>query len=170
MRTEQPPQLLRRAPDEVAVVVGAEGFEYEDDAVGVLGDPGAVGVAVVPVPGQHAGGVRVDDLAGLGVLDGAGLAERGELLAAVRVPDVDITVDAVQVEGPGGQAVPDGDGVVGVDGRVDTRQGAPLREAAAERVDAGPDAARIGAEGAVGGVPRLDARVGLVGGLPGTAA
>ncbi|GAA2485360.1 hypothetical protein GCM10010393_15470 [Streptomyces gobitricini] len=62
--------------------------------------------------------------------------------------------------------MPDGDGVVRVDGRIDARQRPLLGHAAAGRVDAGPDAARVGAEGPVGRVARLDARVGFVGGLP----
>jgi hypothetical protein len=167
VRREQVPQFLRGGLEEVAVTGCVEGFEDEGDACGAFGDAGAVGVAVVPVPGQDAGGVRVDDLAGLGVLDGVGFAERGERLGAVRVADVDVAGDVVEVEGPGGQTVADGDGVVGVDGRVDARHGALLREATAEGVDARADAAGVGAEGAVGGVPGLDAGVVLVGGMPG---
>jgi hypothetical protein len=154
---EEIPEFLGCRLEEVAVAVGVEGFEGEGDVGGVLGDAGAVGVAVVPVAGQDAGGVRVDDLAGLGVLDGVGLAERSEGLGSVRVADVDVAGDVVQVEGAGGQSVADGDGVVGVDGRVDAREAALLRDAPAERVDAGADAAGVGAEGTVGGVPCLDA-------------
>lgn len=51
--------------EEIAVPVGVEGFQDEGDVGGVLGDAGAVGVAVVPMAGQDAGGVRLDDLAGL---------------------------------------------------------------------------------------------------------
>lgn len=95
---EQPLQVQRCGLEEVAVAGGTEGFEDEGDVGGVFGDAGAVGVAVVPVAGQNTGGVRVDDLAGLGVLDGPGLAEWGEFLGAVGVPDVDVTGDVVQVE------------------------------------------------------------------------
>src|SRR5690242_6091622 len=60
---EKTPQFVRRDLQEVAVAGGVEGFEEEGDAGGVLGDAGAVGVAVVPVAGQDPGGVGVDDLA-----------------------------------------------------------------------------------------------------------
>lgn len=85
----------------------------------LIGDASAVGVAMVPVPGQDAGGVGVDDLARLQILNHVGLAERGVLLASVRLPDMDIAGDVVEVEGARGQTVSDGDDVVGVDGRVD---------------------------------------------------
>ncbi|GHB82540.1 hypothetical protein GCM10010347_61900 [Streptomyces cirratus] len=153
VRGEQRIELFGRGLEEVAVAGGVEGFEDEGDVGGVLGDAGAVGVAVVPVAGQDACGVGVDDLARVGVLGGVGFAEWGEVFGAVRVADGDVAVDVVQVESTRGQAVPDGDGVVGVDGRVDARQGALLIEAAAEGVDAGSGAAGIGAEGAVCGVP-----------------
>jgi hypothetical protein len=96
-----------------------------------------VGVAVVPVAGEDPGPARVADLAGLRLLDGLRLTERRELRAAVGVPDLHVTGDVVEVEGAGGQAVPDGDGVVRVDDRIDARQRPLPGHAAAERVDAG---------------------------------
>ncbi|GAB3212945.1 hypothetical protein GCM10027294_41340 [Marinactinospora endophytica] len=167
VRLEQAPELLRGGREEMAVARGLEGFQDEDDAYGIFGDTGAVGVAVVPVAGQDPAAVRVDDLAGLGGFDRVGFAERGEGLIAVRVADDDVSGDVVQVEGAGGQTVTDGDGVIGVDGRIDARQGPLLGEAPAEGVDAGTDAAGVGAEGTVGVVPGRDAGVGLVGGTPG---
>lgn len=134
MGREQSVQFVRRDFEEAAVPGRVDGLEDEGDPRGVLGDAGAVGVAVVPVAGQDVGVVGVDDLARPGVLDGVRFAERGEGLGAVGVPDDDVAGDVVRVEGPGGQAVVDGEGVVRVDGRVDARQGSALGEAPAERV------------------------------------
>ncbi|MGP3920463.1 hypothetical protein [Nonomuraea sp. 10N515B] len=59
-------QFRRCDLEQVAVTRGVEGFQDEGNTCGILGDSGAVGVAVVPVAGQDPGGVRVDDLAGPG--------------------------------------------------------------------------------------------------------
>src|SRR5690606_40183890 len=78
-------------------------------------------------------------------LAGRGLPERLlRRLVAARPYQARRALIAVEVLAADGQRVLDADGVVGVDDQVDLGQGEP----AGERVDGGPGALRLGAEGA----------------------
>jgi hypothetical protein len=114
---------------------------------------------VVPVPGEHAGVVDVDDLARVRLLDLVRLTERDEPVAVLGEPDRDVALDPIQVERACRHGMRDRHEVVGVDRRADPRQVPGTRETPSQRVDARTLPPRVCAEVSVRGMPAGDRRM-----------